>query len=216
MQELLGPNGLIFAVKGENDEVHILWGGRLFYTYRRNNEFEKKLCITLLARLGVLQKTIAELCDVERHTVRNIVSFYDKEGPEGLRDYKVGRRAVPPELQRFVDSEICRAQWHSGLPKHDPGSNRKESRRRAILRNVSRGEVQKIIRLHKQEMNRRREEERQEDVHQQKPKDKEQREAAGKEHQEAESKQLELKEEEKLCVQHGGPQRSFRCWLSSG
>jgi hypothetical protein len=204
MQELLGPNGLIFAVKGENDEVHILWGGRLFYTYRRNNEFEKKLCITLLARLGVLQKTIAELCDVERHTVRNIVSFYDKEGPEGLRDYKVGRRAVPPELQRFVIQKYVELNGTRGYQNMILEAIEKKVDEGLFFRNVSRGEVQKIIRLHKQEMNRRREEERQEDVHQQKPKDKEQREAAGKEHQEAESKQLELKEEEKLCVQHGG------------
>jgi transposase len=101
VQELLGPNGLIYAVNGENDEVHILWGGRLYYTFHRSNSFEKNLGIAILARLGVVQQTIADLFAVERHTVRNILSIYDKEGLAGLQAYKVGRRGVGSELQSF-------------------------------------------------------------------------------------------------------------------
>jgi len=94
LQQLLGPNGLVYAVNGENNEVHILWGGRLYYSFHRDNTLEKNLGIVILARLGVAQRTISEFFDVERHTVHNLLSVYDKDGLEGLREYKAGRPGV--------------------------------------------------------------------------------------------------------------------------
>ena len=205
MQELLGPNGLIFAVNGENDEVHILWGGRLYYSYRKSNSFEKRLGVAILARLGVLQQTISDFFGVERHTVRNILCIYDKEGLEGLQNYRVGRRGIQPELQKFVIQKYVELAGKRGYQNMILQAIKMKVGEGLFSRSVSRGELQKLIRSYKQQMSRRREEEqRQRDAHKQRQKDKGQGEEARKEQQEAESKQLELSEEEELCVQHGG------------
>jgi len=205
MQELLGPNGLIFAVNGVNDEVHILWGGRLYYSYHKNNSFEKNLGIAILARLGVLQQTISDFFGVERHTVRNILSIYDKEGLEGLQNYKVGRRGVQPELRSFMIQKYVELAGRRGYQNMILQAIKEKVDEGLFSRSISRGELQKLIRSYKQQMNQqKKEEQRQRDAQEQGQKDKEQREEARKEQQEAKSKQLELKEEDKLCVQHGG------------
>jgi len=153
VQELLGPNGLIYAVNGENDEVNILWGGRLYYSFHRNNSFEKNLGIAILARLGVVQQTIGELFAVERHTVGNILSIYDKEGLAGLQEYKVGRRGVGPELQSFVIQKYIELQGTRGYQNMILEAITENVAQGLFSRCISRGELQKLIRLHKQQIN---------------------------------------------------------------
>ena len=205
VQELLGPNGLIYAVNGENDEVNILWGGRLYCTFHRSNSFEKNLGIAILARLGVVQQTIAELFAVERHTVRNILSIYDKEGLAGLQAYKVGRRGVAPELQSFVIQKYLELSDKWGYQNMILEAIKEKVEQGLFSRNISRGELQKLIRLHKQQMIQQQEEkQRQKNAKEQRQKDRQQREEAEAEQPEGSSPQLELSEADRVSVQHGG------------
>lgn len=205
VQELLGPNGLIYAVNGENDGVNILWGGRRYYSFHRSNSFEKNLGIAILARLGVVQQTIAELFAVERHTVRNILSIYDKEGLAGLQAYKVGRRGVGPELQSFVIQKYLELSDKWGYQNMILEAIKEKVEQGLFSRSISRGELQKLIRLHKQQMTRQREEEQgQREAQEQRQKDRQQREEAAAEPAEASSPQLELAEADRVSVQHGG------------
>ena len=87
IQLLLGPNGLMHSSEDESGNVTIFWGGKIYYSFNRNNLFAKKLGIAILAGLGVLQKTICELFNVSRHTIAHIVKFYEEQGIEGLQTY---------------------------------------------------------------------------------------------------------------------------------
>jgi hypothetical protein len=53
---------------------------------------------------GVLKQTIASLFAVERRTVRNILSVYDKERVEGVRNYKVGHQGDSAGVAQLEES----------------------------------------------------------------------------------------------------------------
>ena len=80
IQPLLGPNGLMFSTEDEYGNVDILWGGLIYYSFNRSNVFAKKLGITLLASLGVTQKTICEFFKISRNTIANIQKIFTEKG----------------------------------------------------------------------------------------------------------------------------------------
>ena len=80
IQQLLGPNGLVYYVEDEEKNVDVLWGGRVFYSFKRKDSFAEKLGIALLANVGVMKKTISEVFGVNRRTVRRVIEVYRREG----------------------------------------------------------------------------------------------------------------------------------------
>lgn len=205
LQQLLGPNGLIYAVNGENNEVHILWGGRLYYSFHRDNTLEKNLGVVILARLGVAQRTISEFFDVERHTVHNLLSVYDTDGLEGLREYKAGRPGVAAELRRFVIQKYIELSGRWGYQTMILEAVKEKVQQGLFSATISRGELQKLIREHKRQVSLQREEEQQrQQAAEQRKKEKLQREEARVEQEEVDSAQLELQPAQRVSVQHGG------------
>jgi len=102
IQQLLGPNGLLISKENDKGDVDIYWGGRLFYSFNRFDSLSKKIGIAMLARLGVLQKTICDFFNISRHTIRRILSIYQEQGVNGLVSFKPGPEPVSEELRQFV------------------------------------------------------------------------------------------------------------------
>ena len=102
VQQLLGPNGLMQYAEDENGNVDIFWGGMMYYSFNRSNLFARKLGIALLATIGILQKTICEFFQISRHTIANVLEVYQKNGVEGLKDYKQGPSGTSEEIRQFV------------------------------------------------------------------------------------------------------------------
>ena len=114
VQQLLGPNGLMQYVEDENGNVDIFWGGMLYYSFNRSNLFAKKLGISLLSTIGILQKTICEFFKVSRHTIANVLEVYKEKGVEGLKDYKQGPSATSDEIRQFVIKKYLELEGNRG------------------------------------------------------------------------------------------------------
>jgi len=117
IQQLLGPNGLLFYTEDTDGRVDIYWGGRLYYSFCRSDLFEKKLGVAILANIGVLRSTICEFFRVSRRTVTNILEIYKSEGIEGLKDYKPGPAAIEDELKQFVIKKYIELGGNRGYQK---------------------------------------------------------------------------------------------------
>jgi hypothetical protein len=205
--QLLGPNGLIYCVEDENQNVHILWGGRKYYTFQHKDIFTKNLGIALLADLHVLQNTICEIFGVNRRTVSRIHKLYKKEGISGLNDYRKGRYRVEKFLKDFIITKYLELGNTRGYQKIILEEVKQKAKEGLFARSISRSNMQKIILMHKRKMKAQQEFEKEEALR--KEKDKESREKKKKAKQQsreaAERLQSELFEsEEKDCVQHGG------------
>lgn len=182
IQQLLGPNGLIASVKDTVQCcVSILWGGRIFYTYDPKNIFAKNLGIAMLAKLGVLKKTLSEIFEVERHTVGRIYKIYQEEGVEGLKDYKKGPKQTNDDLKAFI------------IQKYKELGNKW-------------GYQQKIIRTYKKKTKtqQERENEKKEQSEKKRELNEEKKKAEEKSCEEVKRLQAELFTGEEQCVQHGG------------
>ena len=118
-QMLLGPNGLVYAIKEPDDYVRLYWGPLPFYSYKQNDPEGKKLGIALLASQGMTYQSIGELFGINRHTVSDIQTVYEKSGIEGLRNYHQGPDRIDEATCTFVIAEYARLNRARGLSEQD-------------------------------------------------------------------------------------------------
>lgn len=149
VQQLLGPNGLVYSVEDEQQNIKVLWGGRLFYSFNRNDAFAKRLGIVLLANLGVLQKTIGEIFAVDRQTTRAVVRLYREEGVQGLRDRQQGPPPVGDELKEFVINKYVELNNRWGYQQEILQAVRQKVDEGLFSKGISRSMLHKIVREHK-------------------------------------------------------------------
>ena len=196
------------SIEDDQGNVHIYWGCKRYYSFNRSNSFERRLGVALLAKLGVLRRTITELFDVTRHTALNILRVYESRGAEGLLDYKQGPTPVGEELKAFVIKKYVELDGKRGYQNCILGAIEKKVGEGIFGKVISRSKLQQIIRGHKDDVRRQKAEaaERKEALERQKEEDKREAEEE-RETIEEEKRQLELglgDREEEQCVQHGG------------
>jgi hypothetical protein len=209
IQELLGPNGLLCCAEDENGNVEVLWGGRVFYSFNRQDAFARKLGIALLGKLGVLKKTISEIFAVERRTVRNVITLYQEEGIEGLRDHRQGPQAVARELKAFVINKYVELDGQWGYQQEILRAVEQKVEEGLFSKGISRSMLQKTVREHKSAMQQQRQQESRKETEGQRREDQRRhREQEGRAErlrgEQEEREQLKLPEGEQECVQHGG------------
>jgi hypothetical protein len=205
-QRLLGPNGLVWAVKEADDIVRIYWGGLSFYAYHENDAFEKKLGIALLAHQGVLYQTICELFDVNRHTVRKILGVYTKSGVSGLQEYHQGPEAIEEALRTFVITEYIRLNGQRGYQNMILDAIAKKVQEGLFRSALSRSKMQKIIKAYKDKTKKEREEEKREaELKKRKEGENQTRQQEKEKEREENDGQSELEQrDQRVCVEHGG------------
>ena len=213
-QLLLGPNGLMYSKEDESGNVTIFWGGKIYYSFNSNNLFAKKLGITMLAGLGVLQKTICEFFKVSRHTIANLVKFYEEQGVEGLKNYKPGPTSTSEELKQYVIKKYIELEGSRGYQNTILEEVKEKVEEGEFRKSISRGMLQKILREYRDG----RERQKEENLEKRKKEEIEREEAKVKDEQieennietnhEEDDKQLDfiedLVEGEERCVEHGG------------
>ena len=206
VQELLGPNGLVYCIEDEGQNVQVLWGGRLFYSFNRKDAFAKNLGIALLGNLGVLKKTISEIFAVDRRTTRNVIELYREEGAAGLRDRKQGPPAVSEELKAFVIKKYVELEGKWGYQREILQAVEQKVEEGIFSKGISRSMLQKILREHKAGVEQEREgKEGERQSREGQKRDREQQRRAEQVRREEEQRQQpELAEAEQECVQHGG------------
>lgn len=211
IQELLGPNGMIFSTEDARGNVDIYWGGRLYYSFNRSDLFGKKLGIAILTNIGVLRNTICTLFQISRRTITNIVEVYESKGVEGLKDYKPGPASVEEELRQFVIKKYIELAGTRGFQNKILNAVEEKAAGGDFKKGISRSMLQKILREYKAN----REEQKQKNLEERKNREREaaDRERRNKEKNEGnpadnDDKQPELIQEipegEEICVEHGG------------
>ena len=137
------------SIEDDQGNVHIYWGCKRYYSFNRSNSFERRLGVALLAKLGVLRRTITELFDVTRHTALNILRVYESRGAEGLLDYKQGPTPVGEELKAFVIKKYVELDGKRGYQNCILGAIEKKVGEGIFGKVISRSKLQQIIRGHK-------------------------------------------------------------------
>ena len=208
VQELLGPNGFIYSTEDEDGNVKIFWGGRLYYSYNRDDSFLKRLGMVILAGIGVLQKTICELFKVNRKTVRNVIEAFNTGGVEGLKNYKQGPQPVTEELKAFVIKKYIELNNKWGYQDEILKAIMEKVEEGIFSKGISRSKLQKIIREHKDQI------EEQKKKAEEKAKALKNAKAAKEEKKRDLQKKVKIEEEDKQqpelpmrdeeCVEHGG------------
>jgi hypothetical protein len=202
--KLLGPNGLVYALEEADDIIRIYWGGLSFYAYNRNDAFEKKLGIVLLANLGVAYQTICELFAINRHTVRKTLAVYTESGAEGLSKYHQGPGTVEKAVCDFVIAEYTRLNGIRGYQNKILEAIEKQAEEGLFRGSISRSKLQKILQAHKETTKKKQEDEKREaELKKQKGEDGRIRHNAEKDRTVDEQPELE-QENESVCVDHGG------------
>jgi len=148
-QLLLGPNGLISAVKEAENNVRIYWGPLPFYAYNPEDALGKKIGIALLAGQGVLNQTICELFEINRNTIRKVQAIYAESGIEGLRNYHQGPERTEETLSAFVIAEYIRLAGRRGYQGMILDAVAKKVEEGIFRGTISRSKLQKIIQAHK-------------------------------------------------------------------
>lgn len=204
IQQLLGPNGMLFCTENNQGKVDIFWGGRLYYSFNRNDLFAKNIGISILANNGVLRKTICDFFQVSRRTITNILAIYKAKGIEGLKDYKPGPASIEYELKQFVIKRYIELEGTRGYQKNILKAVEEKAKEGDFKKGISRSMMHNILKEYKAE----REEQKRKNLEERKACEaKEENRKKGKE-DEAEDLQIELIREiaegEEVCVEHGG------------
>ena len=71
-QLMLGPNGLVYAIKEPDGYVRLYWGPLPFYAYKQDDPEGMRIGIVMLANQGMNHQSIGELFSINRHTVGKI------------------------------------------------------------------------------------------------------------------------------------------------
>jgi hypothetical protein len=204
--QLLGPNGLIYCVEDENQNVHILWGGQKYYSFKHNDTFAKNLGIALLADLHVLQSTICQIFQVNRRTITRIHKLFKKDGIDGLSNYEKGRQRVEKNLKDFVIKKYIELEKTYGYQKIILSEIDKKVEEGLFSKGICRSKLQNIILTYKKEIKQKQELEKEEALCKEKEKEsrREKKQIQEKIREENEKQQGKLFTGKEECVQHGG------------
>jgi len=205
-QLLLGPNGLVYAIKEPDDFVRLYWGPLPFYGYKQNDPQGKKLGMAMLASQGMTHQSIGELFGVNRHTVSEIHAVYEKFGIEGLRNHHQGRGRIDEATCAFVVAEYARLNGAWGYQNKILDEIAEKAQEGIFPCAISRSKMQKIIQAHKDATRKRQDEEKKEtEPKNAQESESEQRRRAREAEAEHSSRQSELGLlQECACVEHGG------------
>lgn len=204
IQQLLGPNGMLFCTEDDRRKVDIFWGGILYYSFNRNDLLAKNIGISIFANNGVLRKTICDFFQVNRRTITNILAIYKAKGIEGLKDYKPGPASIEYELKQFVIKKYIELEGTRGYQKIILKAAEEKAKEGDFKKGISRSMMHNILKEYKAEQ----EEQKRKNLEERKACEaKEENRKKGKE-DEAEDEQIELISEiaegEEVCVEHGG------------
>ena len=159
---MLGPNGLVYAIKEPEDFVRLYWGPLPFYGYKQNDLQGEKLGIAMLASQGMTHQSIAELFGINRHTVGEIKAVYEKSGIEGLRNHHQGRERIDESTCAFVIAEYARLNGSRGYQNKILDAIAEKAKEGIFPCAISRSKMQKIIQAHKDATWKRQDEEKKE------------------------------------------------------
>ena len=208
IQHWLGPNELLFYTEDTEGNVDIFWGGRLYYSFNRNDLFEKNLGIAMLANIGVHRKTICDVYKISRRTITNILAIYKSEGVEGLRDYRPGPAAIEEELRAYVIKKYIELGNTRGYQNKILEAVEEKGKAGDFRKGISRSMLHNIIKGYKEE----REEEKCKILEERKDceveEERKEREEEKAVNDEKGNRQIELIKEidegKEICVEHGG------------
>ena len=207
IQQFLGPNGLIYSLEDTEGNVDIVWGGKLYYSFHRENLFALDLGIALLDSIGVVQKTICQFFKISRNTITNVSKIYAEDGIEGLLNYKHGAPPIEEELRSFVIKMFIELENTRGYQNKILEAVEKKVEAGECRKSISRTTLHTIVGEYKAE----REEQKGKNIE-----ERQTREAAEKKRIEEENKEQkepdhgkielisDIAEGEEVCVEHGG------------
>lgn len=204
IQQLLGPNGMLFCTEDDQRKVDIFWGGRLYYSFNRNDLLAKNIGISILANNGVLRKTICDFFQVNRRTITNILAIYKAKGIEGLKYYKTGPASIEYELKQFVIKKYIELEGTRGYQKNILKAVEEKAKVGDFKKGISRSMMHNILKEYKAE----REEQKRKNLEERKACEAEEENRKKGKEDKAEDLQIELISEiaegEEICVEHGG------------
>ncbi len=211
VQQFLGPNGLIYSTEDDEGNVKILWGGRLYYSFNRNNLFSKYLGIALLDSIKVVQETICEFFHVSRNTITNVSRVYREQGVDGLRNYKHGAAGIEEEIRTFVIKLYVELENTRGYQRKILEAVEKKVQEGDFNKGISRSALHSILRKYKAD----REKQKKNNLEERKNRarevaDRERRNKKKNEEKHADNGNTqpeliqEIPEGEEICVEHGG------------
>ncbi|MEE8605645.1 MAG: hypothetical protein V3S65_09730 [Candidatus Aminicenantaceae bacterium] len=209
IQQFLGPNGLIYSLEDTEGNVDIIWGGKLYYYFNRENLFALNLGIALLDSIGVVQKTICQFFKISRNTITNVSKIYAEDGIEGLINYKHGAPAIEEELRFFVIKMFIELENTRGYQNKILKAVEKKVEHGEFRKSISRTTLHTIVREYKTE----REEQKRKNIEERQTretaeKNKKRIEGENKEEKEPDNGKIEfisdIAEGEEVCVEHGG------------
>lgn len=205
-QLLLGPNGLVYAIKEPDDYVRLYWGPLPFYAYKQNDPEGMKIGMVMLANQGMTHQSIGELFGINRHTVGKIQAVYEKSGMDGLRNHHQGPERIDEATCAFVITEYARLNRVRDYQNKILDAIAEKAKEGIFPCAISRSKMQKIIQAHKEATKKRQDEEKKEA---ERKKEQKQQGQSRRQAKEAEAgkglgqSELELLQE-RVCVEHGG------------
>lgn len=204
IQQLLGPNGMLFCTEDDQGKVDIFWGGILYYSFNRNDVLAKNIGISIFANNGVLKKTICDFFQISRRTITNILAIYKAKGIEGLKDYKPGPALIEYELKQFVIKKYIELEGTRGYQKFILKAVEEKAKEGDFKKGISRSMMHNILKEYKAE----REEQKRKNLEEIKACEAEEENRKKGKEDKAEDEQIELISEiaegEEVCVEHGG------------
>jgi len=198
---------LIYSLEDTEGNVEIVWGGKLYYSFHRENLFALDLGIALLDSIGVVQKTICQFFKISRNTITNVSKIYAEDGIEGLLNYKHGAPPIEEELRSFVIKMFIELENTRGYQNKILEAVEKKVEAGECRKSISRTTLHTIVGEYKAE----REEQKGKNIE-----ERQTREAAEKKRIEEENKEQkepdhgkielisDIAEGEEVCVEHGG------------
>ena len=204
IQQLLGPNGMLFCTEDDQGKVDIFWGGILYYSFYRNDLLAKNIGISIFANNGVLRKTICDFFKVNRRTVTNILAIYKDKGIDGLKDHKPGPASIEYELKQFVIKKYIELEGTRGYQKNILKAVEEKVKEGDFKKGICRSMMHNILKEYKAE----REEQKRKNLEERKACEAEEENRKKGKEDKAEDEQIELIREiaegEEVCVEHGG------------
>ena len=198
---------MIYSLEDTEGNVEIVWGGKLYYSFHRENLFALDLGIALLDSIGVVQKTICQFFKISRNTITNVSKIYAEDGIEGLLNYKHGAPPIEEELRSFVIKMFIELENTRGYQNKILEAVEKKVEEGECRKSISRTTLHTIVGEYKAE----REEQKGKNIE-----ERQTREAAEKKRIEEENKEQkepdhgkielisDIAEGEEVCVEHGG------------
>jgi len=200
-QQLFGPNGFINYEEDNDGNVTVLWAGKEYYCFNRNDRIGKNIGIATMSAIGVYQKTIMDIFNVGRNTITRVHSIYKRNGLQGLVGYKQGPMGLEDELRNFVIDMYKKLQGNRGYQNTILSLVKQKYEKGEFESTLSRGKLQVILKEYREEQ-----EEIKKDIEKKKERlEGKRKKEEEKENQKQEEEQIELlKVGDDICVDRGG------------